>query len=39
MNKAYDIKHCFYCGMKFDDTEKVLSHIKERHMVVGGREQ
>ena len=35
MNKAYDIKHCIYCGKHFEDTDEVILHIKYKHMVVG----
>jgi hypothetical protein len=40
MTKAYeDVKHCIYCGKKYDSSDEVIQHIKEKHMAVGGGQQ
>ena len=32
LKKAYDIKHCIYCGRSdFDDFTAVLDHVKKEH--------
>lgn len=36
MSKAYEIKHCIYCGKNdFKDSDEVILHIKSKHMVIG----
>ena len=32
LNKAYDIKHCIYCGaVGFSDFNEVLKHVAKEH--------